>query len=264
MQQRDVAHVCHSKSMPLGRLCHSCPRSDAPREDAHAARALICNHPSLPPQGALAAAAAGETPTVRVSFAERTGGGLFAAVDERGRLAETGWQAFPTLMCAPAHSDRVYSPCALSLCSTCRALHVVQGAARGRACISYLCCLLVAHSPSLGSAAARPARPAAVRAYCQHTGAARGCAQAPELRANLSEPALTVPVFDDAARPCLVQAPTLAVNQPGAVAAPACASKRVSSRNSWHPSGSQTGRELQAIGVLPMQPPMTMGSPLNR
>ena len=35
-----------------------------------------------------------------VQFSEREGGGLFAAVDERGRLAETGWQAFPTLMCA--------------------------------------------------------------------------------------------------------------------------------------------------------------------
>jgi len=181
MRQPDVAHVCPGKSMPLGRLRHSCPRSDAPREDARAARALICSPPSLPPQGALAAAAAGETPTVRVTFAERTCGGLFAAVDERGRLAETGWQAFPTLMCAPAHSDTVYSPCALSLCSTCRALHVAQDAARERACISYQCCLLVVHSPSLGSAAARSARPAAVRAYCQHTGAARGCAQAPGL-----------------------------------------------------------------------------------
>jgi len=107
-----------------------------------------------------------------------------------------------------------------------------------------------------------PARRAAAR---RHLGwAAQWLEYEAELRANLSEPALTVPVFDDAARPCLVQAPTLAVNQPGAVAAPACASKRVSSRNSWHPSGSQTGRELQAIGVLPMQPPMTMGSPLNR
>ena len=41
-----------------------------------------------------------EDAAVSLQFAEREGGGLFAAIDERGRLAETGWQAFPTLMCA--------------------------------------------------------------------------------------------------------------------------------------------------------------------
>ena len=51
-------------------------------------------------QEAVAAAEAGGAAAVRVEFGTRQGGGLFAAVDERGRLAETGWQTFPTLMCA--------------------------------------------------------------------------------------------------------------------------------------------------------------------
>jgi len=70
----------------------------------------------------------------------------------------------------------------------------------------------VEHSPALGNAVPRPERTAALRARCHHTGAVRGCCRhlgwaaqwleyEAELRANLSEPALTVPVFDDAARP---------------------------------------------------------------
>lgn len=51
-------------------------------------------------QEAVAAAEAGGAAAVSVQFGTRQGGGLFAAVDERGRLAETGWQTFPTLMCA--------------------------------------------------------------------------------------------------------------------------------------------------------------------
>ena len=51
-------------------------------------------------QEALAAMEVDSAAAVGVQFGAREGGGLFAAVDERGRLAETGWQAFPTLMCA--------------------------------------------------------------------------------------------------------------------------------------------------------------------
>ena len=53
----------------------------------------------MPLQEALAATEV-DSAAVSVQFGEHEGGGLFAAVDERGRLAETGWQAFPTLMCA--------------------------------------------------------------------------------------------------------------------------------------------------------------------
>ena len=51
---------------------------------------------------------------VSVQFGEREGGGLFAAVDERGRLAETGWQAFPMLMCAAPASQ--YSAVSRVIC----------------------------------------------------------------------------------------------------------------------------------------------------
>jgi hypothetical protein len=44
--------------------------------------------------------------------------------------------------------------------------------------------------------------PARCAAACRHLGwAAQWLEYEAELRANLSEPALTVPVFDDAARP---------------------------------------------------------------
>ena len=59
----------------------------------------------MPLQEALAAAEQDSAAAVGVRFGEREGGGLFAAVDERGRLAETGWQAFPTLMCAALGSS---------------------------------------------------------------------------------------------------------------------------------------------------------------
>lgn len=64
-----------------------------------------------PLQEALAAAEVDSAAGVGVQFGEREGGGLFAAVDERGRLAETGWQAFPTLMCAvPGNLHRLLFP----------------------------------------------------------------------------------------------------------------------------------------------------------
>ncbi|KAK9821321.1 hypothetical protein WJX81_001912 [Elliptochloris bilobata] len=60
--------------------------------------AMIPLHAATKLQEALAAAEAHGRDPVSVEFSAREGGGLFAAVDERGRLAETGWQAFPTLM----------------------------------------------------------------------------------------------------------------------------------------------------------------------